>query len=109
MPGFNGTGPQGMGPRTGWGRGYCTGGEPAARVPAYGFGWGRGPCGGGRARGRGRGRGMGRGLGYGPVAGPAAWQPASRDLEAEAAALRQRLEQVEAEMARLQAEPEEKD
>ncbi len=24
MPGFNGTGPQGMGPRTGGGRGFCT-------------------------------------------------------------------------------------
>lgn len=23
MPGFNGTGPQGMGPMTGYGRGYC--------------------------------------------------------------------------------------
>ena len=23
MPGFDGTGPMGRGPRTGWGRGYC--------------------------------------------------------------------------------------
>lgn len=41
MPNFDGTGPQGMGPQTGWGMG---------------------PCGQGQARGRGlnRGRGFGR-------------------------------------------------
>jgi len=31
MPGFDGTGPMGLGPMTGWGRGYC-----AVRLPANG-------------------------------------------------------------------------
>lgn len=46
MPGFNATGPRGLGP---------------------GSGWGLGPCGAGGRRGfsRGRGRGMGRGMGRG--------------------------------------------
>ncbi len=35
MPGFDGTGPQGFGPRTGGGRGACTG-------RTYGVGYGRG-------------------------------------------------------------------
>lgn len=34
MPGFDGTGPRGFGPMTGWGRGYCP--EPAGYVrPRY--------------------------------------------------------------------------
>ncbi|NCC24532.1 MAG: cytoplasmic protein [Deltaproteobacteria bacterium] len=45
MPGFDGTGPRGQGPATGWGRGGCAGGG--------GFGGGSF----GRGRG-GRGRGM---------------------------------------------------
>ena len=72
MPGFDGTGPSGMGSMTGWGRGFCNpsrtayGPTPALR---YGFrGYGRG-FGQGRAfRGGvgpdpGRGRGYGRGFG----------------------------------------------
>lgn len=47
MPGFDGTGPAGMGPMTGWGRGYCA--VPGA-APAF--------------RGRGLGRGGGRGFGF---------------------------------------------
>ncbi len=44
MPGFDGTGPAGMGPMTGGARGFCTG-NPAARWPGYGrwgawCGWG---------------------------------------------------------------------
>lgn len=46
MPGFDGTGPLGQGPRTGRGLGYC--------APGLGFG---------RGYGLGRGRGLGRGLG----------------------------------------------
>jgi hypothetical protein len=74
MPGFDGTGPSGMGPMTGWGQGYCnpsrTGYE---QVPALGAGYrgatyGRGFATGfgrgfGRGRGLARGRGPGRGLG----------------------------------------------
>ena len=49
MPGFDGTGPMGMGPMTGGGRGYCA--VPAnAQVRPFG----------GRGRGRGFGRGRGR-------------------------------------------------
>ncbi len=66
MPGFNRTGPQGMGPGTGHGRGQCTPG--ARRFSGYGpgpvIGAGRGgtPRGGaaGRVYGGGRGRGRGR-------------------------------------------------
>ena len=58
MPGFNGTGPQGLGPMTGGARGYCL--DPAQAGPAVGFGYGRG-----RRAGRGFGRGMGMRQGFG--------------------------------------------
>jgi len=45
MPGFDGTGPAGIGPMTGWGRGYCS--------PGTGIAY------------RGRGLWMGRGGGWG--------------------------------------------
>lgn len=84
MPGFDGTGPAGMGPMTGGARGWCnpyrpeyTGYDPyrppypgPTRTPyAYGFGrprWGagRGFWGRGRGLGWGRGRGAGRGRGW---------------------------------------------
>ena len=51
MPGGNGTGPNGMGPMTGRGLGYCSG------AATYGIGR-RFGCG----MGRGSGRGMGRGF-----------------------------------------------
>ena len=40
MPGGDGTGPMGMGPMTGGGRGYCA--VPAGRPFGRGRGWGRG-------------------------------------------------------------------
>lgn len=41
MPGFDGTGPRGMGPMTGGGRGYCSPlGTRAGRAPYWGRGWG---------------------------------------------------------------------
>jgi hypothetical protein len=73
MPGFDGSGPNGQGPRTGWGLGRCgptvtdqnaPQDNAVQAAPAY-YGnrfvgpWGRG----GRGPGRGRGRGMGRGMG----------------------------------------------
>ena len=69
MPGGNGTGPQGLGPKTGRAAGYCAG-YPA---PGYmnpipgrrGFGFGQG-----QGRGRGWGRGFGRGFGWGRWAYP---------------------------------------
>ena len=76
MPGFDGTGPRGQGPRTGGGRGFCSPGIGAAPYSGYyhwgyptqgnpyasGFGVGRGgfPRGGGRGRTFGGGRGRGR-------------------------------------------------
>jgi hypothetical protein len=48
MPGFDGTGPRGMGPMTGGGRGYCAvafngaGNRPVGRRGFYGRGGGRG-------------------------------------------------------------------
>ena len=49
MPGFNQTGPEGMGPMTGWGRGMCT-----TSRPVYGRGV-FGNAGSGRKMGLGRG------------------------------------------------------
>ncbi len=71
MPGFDGTGPRGEGPMTGWGRGYCVrpvnqpaaGQEQAAanaqnfQQPVYGVGRGGLPRGGGQGRAFGGGRG----------------------------------------------------
>ncbi len=74
MPRLDGTGPAGMGPMTGGGRGWCNpyGIRPAAygpyrppyavpANPAYGYGLGLARRGLGRGFGRGRGRGPGRG------------------------------------------------
>ena len=61
MPGFNGTGPAGMGPMTGGGRGYC---NPSGTAYGTGPAWGSGYSAPRYGRGFGRGRGF-RG-GYGP-------------------------------------------
>ncbi len=60
MAGFNGTGPRGEGPMTGWGRGNCAVNVDAGRGVG-GLGAGRGF---GRGFGRGYGRGYGRGVGF---------------------------------------------
>lgn len=60
MPGFDGTGPQGQGPKTGGGFGYCTPGFGAGGFgnnPGRGVGRGLPPRGGGRGRCFGGGRG----------------------------------------------------
>lgn len=55
MPGGDGTGPQGQGPMTGRGAGYCAGSPvPGYANSAPGRGWGRGRGGFGRGGGRGR-------------------------------------------------------
>ena len=56
MPGYDGTGPQGMGPMTGGARGMC---NPAAAGYTVGYGWGRGMA---YSRGARGGFGPGRGL-----------------------------------------------
>ncbi len=113
MPGFDGTGPIGMGPRTGGGLGYCPPGSGPVLGPVYGLGRGGLPWGSGRGMGFGWGRGRGRrwwGLPYGypagamPAAGYAAgpWVPAP---EQERAVLQGQLDmlnqQVEAIQGRL--------
>jgi Family of unknown function (DUF5320) len=117
MPGFNGTGPMGMGSRTGGGFGYCAPGAgpamPVNQSAYYGVGRGGYPRGGGRGRAWGGGRGFGRGnfpgtgpgAYYQPYAGPA-YSPApaaergfleqqARGLQDELDAVRQRLDEIE--------------
>jgi len=62
MPGFDGTGPQGMGAMTGGRRGVC---NPAYGTEFYGRGRGYGP-----GLGGGRGLGFGRGFGRRGYAAP---------------------------------------
>jgi hypothetical protein len=70
MPGFDGTGPGGMGSMTGWGRGFCNPSRSAyGRTPMFrpgyrGYGYGQGSAQGRGFRG-GFGPGFGRGRGYG--------------------------------------------
>jgi len=110
MPGFDGTGPRGMGPMTGGARGYCV--VPGGAAP---IGWGRrvGRAFGGFGRGLG-GRGLRRGLGfgtwgapygapYGSAYGPEvpaeqdlAWlQQEAKDMEGELERIRVRIKQLE--------------
>ncbi|MBW2029797.1 MAG: DUF5320 domain-containing protein [Deltaproteobacteria bacterium] len=80
MPAFDGTGPLGRGPMTGWGRGYCVTAEPMYSpypgwppgyfIPGYGRGFGRG-----FGRGWGRGRGFCRWIGWGPGFRRRFWPP----------------------------------
>lgn len=121
MPGGDGTGPNGQGPLTGRGMGYC-GGNP---TPGFvnpgrgGFGMGRGY---GRGFGRGNGRGMGRAWGnpYWGVPPPPApimvtqppFQPPMNEenykvqLENQVQVLSTRLEQLQAELEKMNAKKE---
>lgn len=79
MPGFNRTGPEGQGSRTGRQMGKCSNNESHASENEYQMGQGLGRGMGrevgkaaGRAAKRGTGRGLGRGLGRGN--GRSAWQ-----------------------------------
>ncbi len=58
MPNFDGTGPNGLGPKTGRGQGPCNNDASNPEATGQGLGLGRG-------RGRGMGRGYGRGRGFG--------------------------------------------
>jgi len=120
MPGFDGTGPAGMGPRTGGGFGFCspgTGPAPGGYAPGAVYGVGRG----GLPRGGGRGRAFGGGRGWWgrarfPYAAPAyqvaAPYPAAAPfdekafldnqvtyLEQQIAAVRNRLSEIETQTA----------
>lgn len=106
MPGGNGTGPLGMGPRTGRAAGYCAGfGQPGyINNSPGGFlgGWGRGFQ-------RGGGRGRGRGRGYFPANGypyPAAAAEENNrisNLEQQAKYLAESLESIHQEIASLKS------
>ena len=116
MPGFDRTGPQGGGPMTGGGRGFC---NPAG--VQYPLGRGRG-FGGGRGfgRGYGAGRGYGRGSGaqdvypasrsyYGPGYGPQPYSMGTSEeinvLRAETDAIKVSLDKIKRRLAELQKEP----
>ncbi|MFZ2088633.1 MAG: DUF5320 domain-containing protein [Desulfobaccales bacterium] len=104
MPGFNGTGPRGQGPGSGWGMGPCG----AGRRMGFARGGGRGAWG-GRAWGGGRGywgrpRWSGAYGSYGPGGGPAYGSPQDEAqalkeevsyLQSELAAVNQRLAELE--------------
>ena len=99
MPGFDGTGPRGMGPMTGGGRGFCALPLPAARptyggggaYPPYGVPWGMPYYGAGPTA---------------PSAGPFVPQmPREQELDFlrnQAQAMRGQLEQIEARMRELE-------
>ena len=112
MPGFDRTGPQGEGPMTGGGRGFC---NPAGAQ--YPLGRGRGFGGG---RGLGRGYGPGRGYGqrgvnpaprgyYGPGYGPQPYSMAPSEeinaLRAETDAIKGSLDEIKRRLAELQKGP----
>ena len=70
MPRGDGTGPRGLGPRTGRAAGFCAGNTvpgSAAGSPGAGRGLGAGA---GRGLGAGAGRGLGAGAGRGRTASP---------------------------------------
>lgn len=92
MPGFDGTGPLGQGPRTGGGFGRCGSAGPAGPAGGALRGMGRG-CGRGFRGGMGGGRAMGRGSGWGGAAANsrAVLEQRLSALETEAATLRQAL------------------
>ena len=117
MPGFDGTGPRGMGPMTGGGRGFCS---PWSIGRMYGFGRGYG-----FRRGYGFGRGYRFGMGM-PYAGPAPYSYAGAPtgavpgaypyapqmtreqelnfLRSQAEAIKGQLEQIDARIKELETE-----
>jgi len=122
MPGFDGTGPRGLGPMTGGGRGFCNpsmagmrtpyGGYPYAPYQAYpygGFGWGRG-----FGRGFGMGRGMGRwwmgrmlfpaGAGMLPFRSPVTPDQEREFLRSQAQALKEELNRIDNRVSELERE-----
>ena len=96
MSGFDGTGPQGYGQRTGGGFGRC---EPnAASTPVYGLGRGGLPHGGGRGFARGGGRGRCRTFFRSDVVSAPPY-----DETQERESLRQDAQYLQAQLERIQA------
>lgn len=113
MPRGDGTGPNGVGPMTGRGMGFCAGYDAPGFVNPGPAGYGRGRGFAGRGFGRGYGRGLGRGFGwrnagYGVppyYGGGYAWdyQPYTKEeemtsLQSQAGFLKDRLEAIEKRM-----------
>ncbi len=120
MPGFDGSGPRGQGPRTGRGFGPCPpGAAPAGAVGpegvVYGIGRGGLPRGGGRGRGWGGGRGRWAdtgpppAFGYAPPGAPQAYGPPPPEaeramLQQQADLLRQELDAIQTRLEELERE-----
>jgi len=116
MPGFDGTGPLGQGPRTGGGFGYCppTTGPYYGRPVVYGVGRGGLPRGGGRGFAFGGGRGRGRRFwgvapfapGYYPVSAPVQMTVEEEVvwLKEQSQTLQDQLNQINARIEELTAE-----
>jgi len=110
MPGFDGTGPMGMGPRTGGGRGYCPPVAGAQASPAWtgpflrGAGRGGVPWGGGRGRVHGGGRRCWPGF---PYYGSFVQNAAVLDAQQEIAFLRNQASVLEQELAAVRKRIEE--
>ena len=90
MPGFDGTGPRGMGPMTGGGRGFCA-------IPRYGVPWGMPYYGAGPLTPGGMPGAM-------PLAPQMTREQELDFLKAQAQAMRQQLEQIEARVQQLGSE-----
>ena len=111
MPRGNGTGPEGKGPMTGRGAGFCEGNDvpgyrsgEAGRGLGRGFGWGGGRGGGRPWRNRFRGRGFGwMGLGWGRGA-----VDANEDPPREKRFLRRQLDEIKRRLSELGEEGAEK-
>lgn len=106
MPGFDGTGPRGMGPMTGGGRGFCA-------APSYAIGYSRPFFGGRGFFGRGGGRGWGnqyyatglpRWQRWAAWGAPVSAEDEKQALKREADFLRSRMQILEERLAALDAE-----
>ena len=102
MPNGDRTGPEGMGPRTGRGLGFCNGAQQPGWQTSGGAGFGRG-MGRGFGRGFGRGMGMGRRAGWGAVPAGAAVQgdPDVAELKSQVSGLTQLLQRLEEKLEML--------
>ncbi len=103
MPRGDRTGPEGLGPRTGWGLGYC-GGYQQPGFAIFGLGGGRGRRGGGRWGARGWGfRNFSRGwAGWGtPIPFKFSKEDEISWLESQASGLQKALQQVQKQLDEL--------
>jgi hypothetical protein len=105
MPGYNGTGPFGAGPGTGWGMGPCGAGRRRGGGQVWGRGFGRGAWGGGRF-GMGARRGYGAGwfgpFGSGGAAASGAPPDEAQALRDEQAYLKNQLDAVQQRLSELE-------